>query len=273
MRVAHLGPAGTFSEEASALYAPGAELVPYPSITASARSILDGECDEAVTPIENSLQGPVTETLDLLIHEEGFLIKGEVNLGVTHNLMTSPGVTLKDIKRVYSHPQALGQCHGWLEANLPGVELAAALSTAGSVEQAAKDSLPAAAIAPRRAAALYGAEILVESIQDDNNNVTRFLVLALHDARPSGDDKTSICFSFDDDQPGLLYHVMGLFADAKINLTKVESRPTRAGLGRYYFLVDLEGHRGDAEVSVVLTRVKSAVSKLKLFGSYPRFRL
>ena len=151
--------------------------------------------------------------------------------------------------------------------------LAAALSTAGSVEQAAKDSRPAAAIAPRRAAALYGAGILVESIQDDNNNVTRFLVLALHDARPSGDDKTSICFSFDDDQPGLLYHVMGLFADAKINLTKVESRPTRAGLGRYYFLVDLEGHRGDAEVSVVLTRVKSAVSKLKLFGSYPRFRL
>ena len=273
MRVAHLGPAGTFSEEASSLYAPDAELVPYSTISASARSILNGECDEAVTPIENSLQGPVTETLDLLIHEEGFAIKGEINLGVVHNLMASPGVALGDIKRVYSHPQALGQCRGWLEANLPGVEVAAALSTAGSVEQAAKDSLPAAAIAPRRAAALYGADILVESIQDDDSNVTRFLVLAPSDADPTGDDKTSICFSFDDDQPGLLYYVMGLFANAKINLTKVESRPTREGLGRYYFLVDLEGHRDDPAVKAALTSVESAASELKLFGSYPRFRL
>ncbi|MDA1035391.1 MAG: prephenate dehydratase, partial [Chloroflexi bacterium] len=248
MRLAHLGPSGTFTEAAAALYAPDAELVPYPSITSSARSILNGECDQAVTPIENSLQGAITETLDLLIHEKGFAIKSEVNLSVIHNLMASPGVSLGDIKRVYSHPQALGQCRGWLESHLPGVEVAAALSTAGSVEQAAKDALPAAAIAPRRAAALYGAHILVEGIQDDDNNVTRFLVLAPQDAEPSGDDKTSICFSFDGDQPGLLYYVMGLFTDAKINLTKVESRPTRLGLGRYYFLVDLEGHREDAEV-------------------------
>ena len=273
MRLAHLGPAGTFSEEAAARYAADAELVPYPSITASARSILNGECDEAVTPIENSLQGAVTETLDLLIHEKGFSIKSELNLGVVHNLMARPGVTLGDIKRVYSHPQALAQCRGWLESHLPSVEVAAALSTAGSVEQAADDPTPAAAIAPRRAAALYGADILVERIQDDDNNVTRFLVLAPHDAEPSGDDKTSICFSFDEDKPGLLYYVMGLFADAQINLTKVESRPTRSGLGRYYFLVDLEGHREDASVKAVLTAVKSAASELKLFGSYPRFRL
>jgi prephenate dehydratase len=272
MRVAHLGPAGTFSESAAALHDPDAELVPYPSITASARSILNGECDQAVTPIENSLQGPITETLDLLIHEDGFSIMSEINLSVVHNLMASPGVLLGDIKRVYSHPQALGQCRGWLESHLPGVQVAAALSTAGSVEQAANDPTPAAAIAPWRAAALYGAKILVEGIQDDDNNVTRFLVLSSKDAQPSGDDKTSICFSFDDDKPGLLYHMMALFASAKINLTKVESRPTRLGLGRYYFLVDLEGHREDSVVKAVLTEVKSAVSELKVFGSYPRFR-
>jgi prephenate dehydratase len=272
MRIAHLGPAGTFSEEAALLFAPDAERVPYSTITASARAVLNGECDLAACPIENSLQGAITETLDLLIHEAGYAITGEVNLGVVHNLMARAGTTMADIKRVYSHPQALGQCKGWLEANLPGVEAAAALSTAGSVDQAASDPTPSAAIAPHRAAALYGAHILAAGIQDDDSNVTRFVVLANDDAAPTGDDKTSLCFSFDDDQPGLLYKVMGLFATAGINLTKVESRPTREGLGRYYFLVDLEGHRGDPEIVGVMADLEAVVSELKVFGSYPRFR-
>jgi prephenate dehydratase len=271
MRIAHLGPAGTFTEEASLLHAPDAELVPYPTISGSARSVLTGECDEAATPIENSLQGAITETLDLLIHEVGFSIKAEVNLPVAHNLMAQPGVTMADIKKVYSHPQALGQCKGWLAANLPNAEVAAALSTAGSVEQAANDPVPAAAIAPFRAAALYGADILARGIQDDDSNVTRFVILARDDAPATGDDKTSICFSFDDDKPGLLYKVMGLFSDAGINLTKVESRPTRQGLGRYYFLVDLEGHRTDKPVAAVLDELRAEASELKIFGSYPRY--
>ena len=271
MRIAHLGPAGTFSEEAAILYAPDAELVPYATITGSARAVPAGECDEAMCPIENSLQGAVTETVDLLIHEDGYRIRGEVNLPISHNLMARPGVTLEDIKRVYSHPQALGQCREWLAEHLPGVAVAAALSTAGSVEQAASDSVPAAAIAPHRAAALYGADILARGIQDDDSNVTRFVVLAKDDAEPTGNDKTSLCFSFNDDQPGLLYKVMGLFAEAGINLTKVESRPTRTGLGRYVFLVDLEGHRTDASVASVIANVQKAVSELKVFGSYPRF--
>ena len=137
MRIAHLGPAGTFSEEAALLYDADADLVPYPTITGSARAVRDGDSDLAICPIENSLQGAVTETVDLLIHEAGYAITGEVNLGVVHNLMALPGVTLGDIRRVYSHPQALGQCQGWLADHLPGVEAAAALSTAGSVEQAA----------------------------------------------------------------------------------------------------------------------------------------
>jgi prephenate dehydratase len=271
MRLAHLGPAGTFTEEAALLYAPNAELVPYPTISGGARSVLTGECDEAVTPIENSLQGSVTETLDLLIHEGGFAIKKEIHLTIVHHLMAQPGVALADIRKVYSHPQALGQCKGWLAEHLPNVEVAAALSTAGSVKQAANDALPAAAIAPFRAAALYGADILARGVQDDDSNVTRFIVLAKKDAPPSGDDKTSICFSFDDDKPGLLYEAMGLFSGAGINLAKVESRPTRLGLGRYYFLIDLEGHRSAEAVAVVLSALRARASELKIFGSYPRF--
>lgn len=272
MRLAFLGPAGTFSEAAALLYDAEAELVPFPSIVATARSVLNGEADEAITPIENSLQGAVTDTLDLLIHEPDLRIKREVNLPVEHNLMAPQGTTIRDIQRVYSHPQALGQCRGYLERTLPGVELAASLSTAGSVDQAMHDDVPAAAIAPRRAAALYGAHILAKGIQDDDNNVTRFVVLAKADSAATGDDKTSICFSFDEDKPGLLYGVMGAFADAGINLSKVESRPTRMGLGRYYFLVDLQGHRENPAVAQVLASVDEMASELKVLGSYPRYR-
>jgi prephenate dehydratase len=272
MRLAFLGPAGTFSEEAALLYAPDADIVPCGTITGAAEAALVRETDEAILPIENSLQGAVTDTLDFLIHREGLKVKREVNLDVVHNLMAKPGTAIGDIKRVYSHPQALGQCKGYLERALPGVELAAALSTAGSVEQAMKADVTAAAIAPQRAAALYGSELLAEGIQDDNNNVTRFIVVAAEDEGLTGSDKTSICFSFDEDKPGQLYRVMGLFADAGINLTKVESRPTRMGLGRYYFLVDLEGHRSDTSVAAVLRQVDEAASLLKVFGSYPKFK-
>jgi prephenate dehydratase len=271
MRLAFLGPRGTFSEEAGLLYDSGAELVPYPTIVAAAAAVISGETDEAIAPIENSLQGAITDTLDLLIHGEGYRIKREINLSVVHNLMAQAGTRMESILRVYSHPQALGQCREYLARHLPQAEVAAALSTAGSVEQALNADVPAAAIAPHRAAELYGATILAEGIQDDDNNVTRFVVLAAEDAPPSGDDKTSICFSFDDDRPGILFDVMGEFARAGINLAKVESRPTREALGRYYFLLDLAGHRNDTAVAEVLGRVEANVSLLKVFGSYPRF--
>ena len=272
MRLAFLGPRGTFSEEAALRYAPDAEMRPFPTIAAAAAAVAGGDIDEAVAPIENSLQGAVTETLDLLIHEEGYRVKRELNLSVVHNLMASPGLAIDAIQRVYSHPQALGQCREYLGRNLPHAELAAALSTAGAVEQAANADVPSAAIAPKRAATLYGAAVLAEGIQDDDSNVTRFVVLAASDAESTGDDKTSICFSFDDDRPGMLFDVMGEFAHAGINLTKVESRPTREALGRYYFLVDLSGHRNDPAVAAALERVERSVSLLKVFGSYPRYK-
>ena len=271
MRLAYLGPAGTFTEEASRLYAPDAELIPFPTIAEAAGAMRTGGADEAVTPIENSLQGAVTDTLDLLIHEEGLRIRQELAIPIVHNLVVRPGTAPADIIIVYSHPQALGQCRGYLERTFPGAVLAASLSTAAAVEQAMAAGNTAAAIAPRRAAELYGGEILASGIEDNTSNVTRFVVLGAEDHEPTGDDKTSICLSFDQDKAGQLYDVMGEFAQRSINLTKVESRPTRLGLGQYYFLVDLDGHREDEPVRAALQAVGRSASMLKVFGSYPRY--
>ena len=273
MKIAFLGPPGTFSEQAALNYAPHAELTAFPSITAAAMSVLSGEAEEAVCPIENSFQGAVTDTLDALLHEDGLHIRQELALDIVHDLMVKPGTVLAGIKRVYSHPQALGQCRGYLEKYLPNVELAAALSTAGAVEQAIASDVPAAAIAPSRAADLYGAQVLASGIQDDNNNITRFVVLAKNDHPRTGNDLTSVAIAFSQDRPGQLFGVLKEFAERNLNLTKIESRPTRLGLGRYYFLMDIEGHREDPALTEVLDRIRRSASLLKVFGSYPRMTI
>ncbi len=270
MKIAYLGPQGTFSEQAALDYARGAEIIPYRSIIASAMSVLQGEADEAVCPIENSYQGSVTDTLDVLLHEEGLHIRQEMTLDIVHNLMVKPGVLLAAVKRVYSHPQALGQCRRYLEQHLPDAELAASLSTAEAVEQAMASDMPAAAIAPSRSADLYGAEILAPGIQDDDNNVTRFVVLGKSDHPRTGNDLTSVAMEFSEDKPGQLFGVLQEFAERNINLTKIESRPTRLGLGKYYFLMDIEGHADDPTLAEALTRVEQRTSRLIKFGSYPR---
>jgi len=270
--VAYLGPAGTFTEEAASRYAPQATLVPCSTIGASAEAARIGAAHRAVVPIENSLQGAVTDTLDVLIHGEGLKVCHELAIPIVHTLMTKPGTSSADITRVCSHPQALAQCREYLAKHYPEATAAASLSTAAAVEQAMA-ATGVAAIAPRRAAELYGAEILDEGIQDVENNVTRFVVLAAADHPPTGDDKTSICISFDEDKPGQLFGVMEEFARRELNLSKIESRPTRLGLGKYYFLVDIDGHREDPAVQEVLAAVERKASLLKVFGSYPRFRL
>ena len=270
MKIAYLGPPGTFSEQAALDYARDAELVAVPSITAAATSVISGDAAEAVCPIENSLQGAVTDTLDVLLHEDRLRIRQELAIDVVHDVMVRPGTVLAAVKRVYSHPQALAQCRGYLEQHLPRVELAAALSTAAAVEQAIASDVPAAAIAPSRAAEIYGAQILASGIQDDDNNVTRFVVLGNEDHPRTGNDLTSVAMAFSQDKPGQLFGVLKEFAERNINLTKIESRPTRLGLGKYYFLVDIEGHREDAALAEVLRRTQERVSLLKVFGSYPR---
>ena len=271
LHLAYLGPAGTFTEAAAVQYAPHATLMPHPTIQAVAQAVRTGVVDMGIAPVENSLQGSVTDTLDLLIHGEGVFIFGELVLPVVHSLIARRGAVLSEIRTVYSHPQAFGQCRAYLERHLPNAELRASLSTAAAVEELFKSPQPAAAIAHRRAAHLSQATVLAEGIQDNPNNATRFLVLATHDHSPTGRDRTSICFSFADDRPGLLYSVIKEVAEKEINLSKVESRPTREGLGQYYFLLDLDGHKADPQIRNVLRLIAQSTSMLKVFGSYPRF--
>ena len=269
-RLAFLGPPGSFTEQAALDYDPGADLIPYASAAAAVSSVEKGAADEAVVAIENSLGGSVTDTLDLLIHDSSLFIRGEVVLRIEHCLLAAPGTSLGDVKVVYSHPQALTQCRAFLGRHLPEASLVASLSTSAAVEDMKRAAGPAAAIANERTAALYGAVVLERGVQDDPNNLTRFVILAATDHLPTGSDKTSLCFSFDQDGPGLLHGVLGEFAQRNINLVKVESRPTRMSLGRYVFLVALAGHRQDRVVRQALEAVGRRVSMLKTFGSYPR---
>ncbi len=271
-RVAYLGPPGTYTEAAALQYAPGSQLLPFPTVAAVASAVDAGTAEEGVVAIENSLEGSVTDTLDLLIHESSLFIRQELVLPIEHCLLARPGTKPADIRVIYSHPQALSQCRKFVERSFPGAQMVAALSTAAAVEQLKSGGDDAAAIGNRRAAELYRMDVLDSGIQDTpDTNVTRFVVLAHTDHPPTGNDKPSLCFTFDDDRSGLLYDVMGEFARRKISLAKVESRPTRESLGRYIFLIDLHGHREDPSVKEALQNMEKQVSVLKIFGSYPRF--
>lgn len=270
-RVAYLGPPGTFSEEAAFLHDPAAQLVPRPTIRAVAAAVEAGQADEGVVPIENSLEGPVTDTLDLLIHETKLRICKELVLPIVQCLLAKPGAAIGDVRVVFSIPQALGQCRRFLDERLSKAQAVAALSTVAGVEQMRAYEGPAAAIAPKRAAALYGVRVLAEAIQDNAENVTRFVVLADHDGQPTGDDKTSIAFYLED-RPGTLYRVIKEFAERGINLSKIESRPAKQSLGKYVFLVDFNRHREDPVAQDVLQAIAPHTSLLKVFGSYPRYR-
>ena len=270
-RIAYLGPQGTFTEDAALLHDKTAQLIPFPSIPAVAVAVASGMAEEGVVAIENSLEGSVTDTLDLLIHESGVFIRKELVLPIEHYLLVKPGTEAGEVKVLYSHPQALGQCRNVIERCFPKVNVVAALSNAAAVEEMMDSTHSAAAIGTRRAAELYGAEILARGIQDKASNVTRFVVLALTDHPPTGSDKTSLCFSFADDRPGVLCEVLQKFAERNINLAKIESRPSKESLGRYIFLIDIEGHHDDSLVSEVLKQVREVTALFKVFGSYPRY--
>ena len=269
-RIAFLGPSGTFSEEAALRYDPSAQLLPFASVAAVAAAVDSGMAEEGVVAIENSIEGSVTDTLDILIHESRLSIRQELVLPVEHSLLVQPGTQAADVKVLLSHPQALGQCRRFVERCFPKAEVVAALSTAAAVEEMmAREN--AAAIATRRAAGLYAAEILARDIQDRSDNLTRFVVLAETDHPPTGNDKTSLAFSFAADRPGLLVSVLEEFSSRGINLTKVESRPTKERLGEYIFLLDLAGHRSEKTVAEALKVVEAQASLFRIFGAYPRY--
>ena len=277
-RLAYLGPVGTFTEEAALLYSrhysssiSEYSLEPHPSIPAVALAVASGTVEEGVVPIENSLEGSVTYTLDILIQDERLFIRREFVLPIEHCLLVKPGTQAAEVRRVYSHPQALGQCRDFLEQSFPEAQLIAALSTVAAVEDMKESSTPAATISPRRVAELHGMEILAEGIEDNSSNATRFVILARTDHPPTGYDKTSLCFSFQEDKPGLLYDIMGEFARRNINLVKVESRPAKRSLGQYIFLIDCEGHQEEPTIKEAIEAVRAQSDSLKIFGSYPRW--
>ena len=269
--IAFLGPIGTYTDEASYLYAPSAERVPFASLGLVTSALEEGNVDEAVVPIENSLGGTVIEVVDFLIASEKSQIKGEFLLPIDHCLITRPGVKLSDIRVVVSKQEALTQCRQFLARELRFAEQVSATSTALAVVDLKEADDRTAAIGPRRAAELAGLPVLAHGIQDRKNNVTRFAVLASSSMPPSGSDKTTIAFDFDKpDAPGLVYGAMRPFADRGINLTKIESRPTGTGMGNYIFLLDLEGHIDEPHVQQAITELQGYTSTFKVLGAYPR---
>lgn len=268
-RIGYLGPAGTYTEQAALLYAPDAELRPYPTISAVGTAVVADELDSGVVPIENSLEGSVTFTLDLLIAQSGLSIRNEVVIPIDHYLVSPHGVSADSVEVIYSHPQALAQCQAYLGANFPTVPREASLSTVAAVIDMQTSRAPAAAICPQRATEIYDVQILAQSIQDNSTNQTRFVALAHDDHPPTGHDRTSISFAFVVDRPGNLYHAIGEFAERNINLVKIESRPTKQELGRYVFLIDCEGHREEPEVAAALQSLREHADAFKILGSYP----
>ena len=290
-KLAYLGPEGTYSEEAALAHArfaaqtrksplraeqatarPGdpVRLMPFPSIPAAVQAVEEGAADEAVVPIENSLEGVVTHTADLLIHHTPLKIRREIVLPIHHCLVLQSGVDPGDARVVYSHPQALAQCRGYLDRHLLGAEPVASLSTASAVRDMQESDRPAAAISSLRAAEIFGATVAASDIEDKSSNKTRFVVLATRDAAPTGRDKTSICFDFSEDEAGTLHGALGELASRGINMIRIESRPDRRSLGRYIFLIDMEGHRTDAVVREALQGIRARATMFKVLGAYPR---
>jgi len=265
--VSFQGERGAYSEQAATMFF-GQAVVTKPCRTLKQvfQSVEERSVDYGIVPAENSLEGSINQTYDLLL-ETSLKISGEVKVRVRHCLLVIPGTKIEELRVVYSHPQALAQCAGYLEKL--GVETIPAYDTAGSAKMLNEKQLKAGAIASERAAELYGLEVLRRDIEDFSENFTRFFVLARTDAQPTGKDRTSILFATKH-TPGSLHNALGELASRRINLTKIESRPIRGTPWEYNFFVDFEGHQKDPTVSEAITALKNSTAMLKILGSYPR---
>jgi chorismate mutase/prephenate dehydratase len=266
LSVAFLGPLGTFSEEAANKQFGGlSKPVQCASIDEVFQTVESGAVDYGVVPVENSTEGGIGRTLDLLL-QTSLHICGEIELPVHHNLLCKTD-DKGSIKKLYSHAQSLAQCHEWLNRNLPGVERQAVASNSEAARLASVEA-GAAAIASRRAGELFELNLLADNIEDDPRNTTRFLVLSNHDVAPSGKDKTSLAMAARN-VPGAVVALLEPLARHGVSMTKFESRPAHTGLWEYVFFVDIEGHRLDERVAQALNELEERAAFLKVLGSYP----
>ncbi|MDJ0729698.1 MAG: prephenate dehydratase [Crocosphaera sp.] len=274
--IAHLGPVGTNAETAALAYAHWLEntqgqpslLCPYPSIAQTLYSVAKGETQKAVVPVENSTEGSVASTLDTLWQLDGLKIEQELVLPIIHALF-SRGTSLSGIKTVYSHPQALAQCQAWLQQNLANVALIPTNSTTEALQKINPEPRSAAIAAPR-AAKLYHVPILVNHINDYADNCTRFWVMALDpDPSPTVGTRISLAFSVPENVPGSLMKPLQVFAERNINLSRIESRPTKRSLGEYVFYLDVEGSHDVPNITEALDGLRDHTKVLKIYGSYP----
>ena len=274
---AYLGPRGTFSE-AALLAMPesqGAELIPATSVSTALQLVRDDKVSGALVPIENSVEGSVPSTLDELSHGTPLQIVDEIAIPVQFALLAKPGVTLADIKRISTHPHAHAQCSGWLQNNLPDVHVLPAMSTASAAAELGVDANYDAAIASRNAASHYGLEILVDGIADQDAAWTRFILVRKpgHAQSPTGNDKTTLSLFMHEDHPGALLEILTEFSVRGVNLTRIESRPTRKQLGDYFFSIDCEGHIDEEHVGEALKGLHRICADVKFLGSYPRHEI
>ncbi|AUM00467.1 MAG TPA: prephenate dehydratase [Pseudothauera hydrothermalis] len=266
LKVGYLGPAGTFSESASRKHFGSApNFLPLATIDDVFRAVEAGNVDYGVVPVENSTEGAVGGTLDLLLANP-LKICGEVNLRI-HQQLLSRADGIGAAKRLYSHAQSLAQCHEWLNRNLAHLPRVPVASNAEAARLAAEDP-ESCAIAGEAAAELYGLKVLAANIEDDPNNTTRFLVIARHDAGPSGQDRTSLVCSAPN-RPGAMHALLEPFARHGVSMTKLQSRPARAGLWEYVFYIDIEGHQSEAPVAAALQELNERAAFVKILGSYP----
>ncbi len=268
MRVAFQGELGAYSEEAIIQqFGDKAQPVPRPYLRDVFETVEGGEADLGLVPAENSLEGSIVRTFDLLL-ERGLKIQGEAVLRVVHCLIANKGVTLEDLKRVYSHPQALGQSRAYLEGH--DLDPVSWYDTAGSVKMIRDKGLhDAAAIASARAAKVYNMAVLARGLETDSENYTRFFVIGGGDVGPTGSDKSTIAYIVDH-RPGTLLESLRVFGSRGLNLTKIESRPIPGRPWEYTFFIDIEAHRDEPLMREALEELRGSTNFIKILGSYPR---
>jgi prephenate dehydratase len=277
MRIAYLGPAGTFTEDALGEALGDVEFEPLRTNTVfdAIVAVIEGRADRALAPYENSIEGSVRGTLDILAFDApNVSIVGEHDYPVRQHLVTREGVELGQIEAVLSHQQGLAQVARFLRENLPGVELRSVSSTAAAVRMVAESPRPWAAIGSRAAAVLYGCVILREGIQDEANNVTRFVWVAPEGTEPGEGEqwKTALIFSeLGLDRPGALVEALSEFSSRGLNLSRIESRPLRSQLGRYMFFIDLDGKVDVEPVASAIAALRGKAESVRILGSYPVF--